>query len=53
MPVSVKIPDAARLLGFHDNKTVYRLIQAGKIKARKVGRCYLVSYKSIVALIDG
>ena len=53
MPVSVKIPEAARLLGFHDNKTVYRLIQAGKIKARKVGRCYLVSYKSIVALIDG
>lgn len=53
MPVSVKIPEAARLLGFHDSKTIYRLIRAGKLKARKVGRNYLVSYKSIVKLIEG
>lgn len=52
-PVSVKIPEAARLLGFRDSKTIYRLIQAGKLKARKVGRNYLVSYKSIVKLIEG
>lgn len=53
MPVSVKIPEAARLLGFHDSKTIYRLIRAGKLKARKVGHNYLVSYKSIVKLIEG
>ena len=42
-PISVTIAEATRLLGFKDSKTVYNLIYQGKIKARKVGRVYLVS----------
>ena len=50
-PISVTI--ATRLLGFKDSKTVYNLIYQGKIKARKVGRVYLVSYASLKKLIEG
>lgn len=46
-PISVTITEATRLLGFKDSKTVYNLIYQGKIKARKVGRVYLVSYASL------
>lgn len=45
--------EATRLLGFKDSKTVYNLIYQGKIKARKVGRVYLVSYASLKKLIEG
>ena len=52
-PISVTIAEATRLLGFKDSKTVYNLIYQGKIKARKVGRVYLVSYASLKKLIEG
>lgn len=52
-PISVTIAEATRLLGFKDSKTVYNLIYQGKIKARKAGRVYLVSYASLKKLIEG
>ncbi|MBM6695536.1 helix-turn-helix domain-containing protein [Bifidobacterium pullorum subsp. saeculare] len=50
-PVAVKVGVAAELLGLSDVKTVYSLIKSGQLRARKVGRLYLVSTKSIRALI--
>ena len=52
-PISVTIAEATRLLGFKDSKTVYNLIYQGKIKSRKHGRVYLVSYVSLKKLIEG
>lgn len=49
-PVSVKVSEAARMLGLSDPKTIYGLIHTGQLKARKVGRIYLVNVHSIKAL---
>lgn len=50
-PIAVKVADAAEMLGFSDPKTIRALIKSGKLRARKVGRVYLVSVKSLRALI--
>lgn len=52
-PLSVTVPEATRLLGFKDTKSVYALIRQGKIKARKSGRIFLVSYRSLVKYVEG
>ncbi|WP_418427045.1 helix-turn-helix domain-containing protein [Bifidobacterium pullorum] len=49
-PVAVKVGVAAKMLGLSDVKTVYTLIHTGQLKARKVGRLYLVNVRSIEAL---
>ena len=45
--VAVTVPEAARMLGYRDYRPVYRLIRGGDLHARKVGRMFLVSVKSI------
>lgn len=52
-PLSVTVPEATRLLGFKDPKSTYNLIHEGKIKARKSGRIFLVSYQSLVKYVEG
>lgn len=52
-PISVTVAEATELLGFKDPKTTYKLIHSGLIKARKIGRIYLVSYASLKKLIEG
>lgn len=52
-PISVTVAEATGLLGFKDAKSTYQLIHEGKIKARKIGRIYLVSYTSLKKLIEG
>lgn len=51
-PISVSVPEATRLLGFRDSKSTLKLIQ-GKIKARKTGRIFLVSYASLKRYVEG
>lgn len=51
-PLSVSVPEATRLLGFKDTKTTYKLIHEGKVRARKVGRIFLVSYSSLKSFIE-
>lgn len=52
-PLSVTVAEATRLLGFKDTKSTYNLIRQGKIKARKSGRIFLVSYRSLVKYVEG
>lgn len=52
-PISVTVPKATELLGFKDTKSTYNLIHEGKIKARKSGRIFLVSYQSLVKYVEG
>lgn len=52
-PLSVTVATAAQLLGFKDTKSVYALIRQGKIRDRKSGRLYLVSYRSLQDYIEG
>ena len=42
-----------RLLGFRDTKSIYTLIRQGKIRARKSGRIFLISYKSLEDYVEG
>lgn len=51
-PLSVSVPEATRLLGFKDTKSMYKLIHQGKVKARKSGRIFLVNYASLKAFIE-
>lgn len=51
-PISVTVPEATRLLGFRDAKSVYNLIHQGKLKARKSGRIFLVSFKSLTEYVE-
>ena len=52
-PLSVTVAEATRLLGFKDTKSTYGLIKAGKIKARKSGRIFLVNYASLKKFVEG
>lgn len=52
-PISVSVPEATRLLGFRDTKSTLKLIHQGKIKARKTGRIFLVSYTSLKRYVEG
>ncbi|GDY88747.1 helix-turn-helix domain-containing protein [Bifidobacterium bifidum] len=52
-PLAVTISEATRLLGFKDTKSTYNLIHQGKIRARKSGRIYLVSYASLKKYVEG
>lgn len=52
-PLSVTAVQAAELLGFKDTKSIYRLIHEGELKARKSGRIYLISYKSLKNYVEG
>lgn len=52
-PLAVTVPEATRLLGFKDTKSTYALIRQGKVKARKSGRIFLVSYQSLVKYVEG
>lgn len=52
-PISVGVPEATRLLGFRDSKSTLKLIHQGKIKARKTGRIFLVSYASLKRYVEG
>ena len=52
-PLAVTVPEATRLLGFKDTKSTYALIHQGKLKARKSGRIFLVSYRSLVKYVEG
>ncbi|MFT8705043.1 helix-turn-helix domain-containing protein [Bifidobacterium aquikefiricola] len=52
-PLSVSVPEAQRLLGFKDPKIIYRLVREGKLRARKTGRVWIVSYASLVAYAEG
>ncbi|WP_428994392.1 helix-turn-helix domain-containing protein [Bifidobacterium pullorum] len=45
------MPEAAKMLGLSDPKTIYGLIHTGQLKARKVGRIYLVNFRSLKALV--
>lgn len=52
-PLSVTAKQAAELLGFKDIKSIYRLIHEGELKARKAGRIYIISYKSLKNYVEG
>lgn len=52
-PLAVTVPVATQLLGFKDTKSVYTLIRQGKIRARKSGRIFLISYKSLEDYVEG
>lgn len=52
-PLAVTVPEATQLLGFKDTKSVYTLIRQGKIRARKSGRIFLISYKSLEDYVEG
>ena len=46
-PIAVSVQDTARILGLNDTRTVYKLIRNKDIKARKIGRLWRVSVKSL------
>lgn len=46
-PIAVSVQDTARMLGINDTRTVYKLIHNKDIKARKIGRLWRVSVKSL------
>ncbi len=50
-PVAVAVPDAGKALGGISRATIYRLIDQGKLEARKVGTRTVVTTASIKALI--
>ncbi|KFI96876.1 MULTISPECIES: helix-turn-helix domain-containing protein [Bifidobacterium] len=52
-PLSVTVAEATRLLGFRNCKSVYRLIREGRIKARKSGHIFLISYRSLKEYVEG
>jgi excisionase family DNA binding protein len=52
-PLAVTVSVAAQLLGFRDTKSIYTLIRQGKIRARKSGRIFLISYKSLEDYVEG
>lgn len=52
-PLAVTVSVAAQLLGFKDTKSIYTLIRQGKIRARKSGRIFLISYKSLEDYVEG
>ena len=52
-PLAVTVSVAAQLLGFKDTKSIYTLIRQGKIRARKSGRIFLISYKSLEVYVEG
>lgn len=52
-PLAVTVQVATQLLGFKDTKSIYTLIRQGKIRARKSGRIFLISYKSLEDYIEG
>ncbi|MBT1166463.1 helix-turn-helix domain-containing protein [Bifidobacterium simiarum] len=52
-PISVTATQAAELLGFKDTKSIYRLVREGELRARKSGRIYLISYKSLKNYVEG
>lgn len=52
-PLAVTVPVTTQLLGFKDTKSVYTLIRQGKIRARKSGRIFLISYKSLEDYVEG
>ncbi|AIZ15219.1 helix-turn-helix domain-containing protein [Bifidobacterium catenulatum] len=51
--LAVTVSVAAQLLGFKDTKSIYTLIRQGKIRARKSGRIFLISYKSLEDYVEG
>ena len=46
-PIAVSVQDTARMLGLNDTRIVYKLIRNKDIKARKIGRLWRVSVKSL------
>ena len=52
-PLAGTVPVGTQLLGFKDTKSVYTLIRQGKIRARKSGRIFLISYKSLEDYVEG
>lgn len=46
-PIAVSVQDTARMLGLNDTRIVYKLIHNKDIKARKIGRLWRVSVKSL------
>ena len=46
-PIAVSVQDTARILGLNDTRTVYKLIRNKDLKARKIGRLWRVSVKSL------
>lgn len=46
-PLAVSVKEATRMLGYKDPDCIRDLIHAGKLKATKPGRIYLVSYRSL------
>ena len=46
-PIAVSVQDTARMLGLNDTRTVYKLIRNKDLKARKIGRLWRVSVKSL------
>lgn len=51
LPITVRIPDAARMLGLGRSK-IYELIASGDIEIVKLGRSTLVPVASLHALIE-
>ena len=46
-PIAVSVQDTARILGLNDTRAVYKLIHNKDLKARKIGRLWRVSVKSL------
>lgn len=51
-PLTVRIATAAQLTGISRSR-LYELIQNGDLEVVRVGRCTLVSYRSLKALTGG
>ena len=45
-PFTVRIDEVGRLTGL-SRPTIYRLIEQGKLKRRKVGTCALIDFQSL------
>ncbi len=51
-PVSYRVDDAAHVLGI-SRRTIYRLIDGGRLRTTKVGRATLIPAADVLAIAAG